>query len=107
MTYALLGPDPDYEVTISKGIGITATIKNQGVFDAINVTATITATGGLVLLGGSKTVFVVDIPIGGEGKAKSMPIGIGKIAIEVQVTCFWGMTGYENTSGFLFLIFIF
>lgn len=107
MLFALLNSDPDFEVTISKGLGITSTIKNQGLGDATNVTATITATGGLVLFGGTKTVSVGDINIGDTGTAKSFLIGIGNIAIEVQVTCFEGMTGYGNESGFLFLIFIF
>ena len=106
MTYALLGPDPDFEITISKGLGVTATIKNMGVLDTTNVTATITATGGLVLFGGTKTVSVGDIAIGDTGTAKSIPIGIGNIAIEVQVTCTQGMTGYGNTSGLLLFFFV-
>ncbi len=105
MTFALLGPDPDFDVTISKGLGVTATIKNQGLFDTTNVTATFTATGGLVL-GRTKTVSVGDLGIGDTGTAKAIFIGIGSIAIEVQVTCYWGMTGNGDTSGFLFLIFI-
>lgn len=105
LNFALLGPDPDFEVTISKGLGITANIKNQGLLDATIVSATITATGGLVL-GRTKTVSVGDIPIGDTGSAKAFLIGIGSIAIEVKVTCFEGMTGYGDTNGFLLLIFI-
>lgn len=105
MLYALLSQDPDFEVTLAKGLGITITIKNQGVLDAINVTATITTTGGFVL-GGTKTVNIGDIAIGDTGIAKTFLIGIGRIAIEVQVTCNDGMTGYEDTSGFLLLIFV-
>ena len=106
MLYALLGPDPDFEVTISKGLGITSTIKNQGLGDATNVTATITVTGGLVLFGGTKTVSVGDINIGDTGTAKTFLIGIGNIAIDVQVTCDEGMTGDGNIDGFLLFFFI-
>jgi len=105
MLYALLGPEPDFEVTISKGLGVTATIKNQGVLDAANVTATITTTGGFVL-GGVKTVNIGDIAIGDTGTAKTFLIGIGSIAVDVQVTCDQGMTGNGNTDGFLLFFFI-
>ena len=106
LAFALLNQDPDFEVTINNGLGITATIKNQGPLDATNVTATITATGGLVLVGGSKTIDIGDIAIGDSQKAKSMPIGFGRIAIEVQVESFEGMTGNGNTDGILLLFFI-
>ncbi len=105
LNFALLGPDPDFEVTISKGLGVTATIKHQGLLDTTNVTATFTATGGLVL-GRTKTVAVGDLDIGDTGTAKAIFIGIGSIAIDVEVTCFWGYTGHANTSGFLLLIFV-
>lgn len=105
MTYALLGPDPDFEVTISKGLGVTATIKNQGLLDATNIKATFTATGGLVL-GRTKTVSVGDLDIGDTGTARAIFIGIGNIAIEVRVTCAQGMTGYGTTTGFLLLFFV-
>ncbi len=105
MIYALLGPEPDFEVTLNKGLGITATITHQGLLDTNNVTATFTATGGLVL-GRTKTVDVGDLDIGDAGTARAIFIGIGNIAIDVEVTCFWGFTGYANTSGFLLLIFI-
>lgn len=78
---------------------------HQGLLDTNNVTATFTATGGLVL-GRTKTVDVGDLDIGTTGTAKAIFIGIGNIAIDVEVTCFWGFTGYANTSGFLLLIFI-
>jgi len=101
-----IGGLPEFEVTISKGLGITATIENIGTDDATNVEATITTTGGFILFGGTKTVSVGDLAVGDTGKARSFLIGIGNIAIEVEVTCDEGATGYANTTGFLLLFFV-
>jgi len=105
MLYALLGQDPDFEVTISRGLGVTATIKNQGIVDATNVTATITATGGIVL-GRTKTEFIGDLNIDDTATAKVIFIGIGNIAVDVKVTCDEGMIGSGTASGFLLLILV-
>ena len=77
----------------------------RGRVDAANVTATIITTGGFVL-GGAKTVNIGDIAIGDTGTAKTFLIGIGSIAVDVQVTCDQGMTGNGNTDGFLLFFFI-
>jgi len=106
LNFALLGPEPDYEVTLSKGLGVTATITHQGLLDTTNVTATFTATGGFVLGSRTKTVTVGDLGIGDTETAKAIFIGIGNMAIDVEVTCFWGMTGYADTSGFLLFFLV-
>jgi hypothetical protein len=105
MTYALLGPDPDFEVTLTKGLGVTATITHQGLLDTTNMTATFTATGGLVL-GRTKTITVGDLNISDTATARAIFIGIGSIAVDVEVTGYWGQTGHGNTTGLLLLFFL-
>ena len=103
----ILGGDHPFEVTLSKGLGVTATITNRlpEPYDTINVTATFTATGGLVL-GRTKTVVIGDIDAGATDTAKWFPIGIGNIAIEVFVISEGGVPGRGNTTGFLLLFFL-
>jgi len=103
-----LVPEPVLEITSIKGpIGVTATINNSGDAKATNVTATIEATGGIILSGASKTVKVGDIDIGKTAKARSLIIGFGKPTIEVTVTCDEGITTNATyVPKFLFIIFI-
>jgi hypothetical protein len=99
--------EPAFNITFAGGIGVTATIENIGEADATNVEALIEATGGLILLGGSKTVAVGDIAVGASADAKSLLIGIGKPVIECTVTCDEGITAnatYEPK--FLLLFFL-
>jgi hypothetical protein len=105
MMYALLGPDPDFDVTLAKGLGVSATITNQGLFDTTNVTATFTATGGLVL-GRTRVISVGDLNIGDTGTARAIFIGIGSIAVDVEVRGYWGQLGFGNTTGLLLLFFV-
>ena len=105
MMYVLLGPDPDFDVTLTKGLGVTATITNQGLFDTTNVTATFTATGGLVL-GRTRAIIAGDLNIGDTGTARAIFIGIGSITIDVEVTGYWGQTGQGSTTGLLLLFFL-
>jgi hypothetical protein len=105
LNFALLGPDPDFDVTLAKGLGVSATITNQGLFDTTNVTATFTATGGLVL-GRTKVIDIEDLNLGDTGTAKAIFLGIGSIAVDVEIGDFWGQSGYGNTTGLLLLFFI-
>ena len=97
---------PMFKVSIKKGFGITATIENIGNANASNVKVNITVTGNFVLWGKVKMVSVGDIAIGNSGKAKSLPIGFGKIVIEAKVTCNEDSAGYGKASGLLLFFFI-
>ncbi|MFO7678241.1 MAG: PQQ-binding-like beta-propeller repeat protein, partial [Thermoplasmatota archaeon] len=92
-----------FDVTIQKGLGVTAQIKNIGSTDATNVQATITISDGVVFFNNVKTVQVGEIKMNTIGKALSIPIGFGKVTIEATVTCDQGGTGYANTTGMLLL----
>ncbi len=99
--------DPAFNISVTGGIGVTATVENNGEGDATNCQVTIEATGGLVIVGGSKTVDLGDIAVGETAEAKSLLIGIGKPTITVTVTCDEGITA--NTTyepKFLLLFFV-
>jgi hypothetical protein len=106
MLYALLGPGPDLEVTVTKGFGVSVDITNNGVVNATNTNVSISTTGGLVLIGKSKIIPVGNITIGDTVSVKSMLIGIGKIAIDIMVTCDYLPPGRQNISGLLLLFLI-
>jgi len=101
-------PEPILEIISIKGpIGVTAKINNTGNAIATNVTATIEATGGIILSGKSRIVSVGDLDIGEIGKAKSMIIGFGKPTIEVTVTCDEGVTANATYTPKFLLLFLF
>ena len=112
LKYALYEPTPDlpeFDINVSGGLGVTATIENIGMAGATNVEATFTFTGGLILLpaGGTKTVAVGDIAAAGTGSANTFVFGIGKPVITVDVTCDEGVAAnatYEPTLVFLFFV---
>lgn len=97
---------PVFTVTITKGLGITATVENVGDVDATNVEVNITVTGGFVFFGRTKTVLVGDIAKNTAVTARSLPIGFGTIVVEAKVTCDEGIQGYGSTTGLLLLFFI-
>jgi hypothetical protein len=83
----ILGGDPPTEVTLNKGLGVTATIADntpEGYPPMINVTVNFTATGGFVL-NPTKTVVIPEIAPQTAGTAKYFPIGFGKITVTVDI----------------------
>lgn len=101
----LLGGLLPYEVTIQKGLGVTATIKNQLPFDEINITVTFTVSGGFVL-NPTKTFFIKQLNASASETLKFYPIGFGRITVEVKVKSEDGLFGLGNKTGFLFFVFI-
>ena len=83
----ILGRDPPTEVTLTKGLGVTATIADNTPEDyppMINVTVTFTATGGFVL-NPTKTVVIPEIAPQTSETVKYLPIGLGKITVTVDI----------------------
>jgi len=106
MNFLLLNGDPAYEVTFSKGLGVTANITNLiAPYDTTNVTITFTATGGFVL-NRELTVLVGDLEPGASGSAKYVPLGFGNIVIDVTIISNEGAPGWGDTTGFLILFFV-
>lgn len=104
----VLGGDPPYELTISKGLGVTATITNNlpDVYPPdVNVTVNFTATGGFVL-NREKGFVIPELASGTTESVKWYPIGFGSIVINVySVTPDIGIGSVEET-GFLILFLV-
>jgi len=98
---------PEFEINITGGIGVTATVTNIGDGDASNVNVTISLDGGLILFGREKSEIISSIAAsGGIGEVKLIPIGIGKLTINVTVTCDEGVEAEATASGFLLLFLV-
>ena len=110
-TNFILGADLPFDVTINKGLGVSATITNKLTeppynVNATNVTVTFTATGGFVL-NPTKTIFIGDMAPGATEKtAKWFPIGFGRITIDVVVNNDGAAIGLAEDTGFLLLFFV-
>lgn len=105
----ILGGYPPFEVSISKGLGVTVTITNnlpEGEEGLVyNLTVNLTATGGFVL-NPIKNVLIAEFEGQTTETVKWFPIGFGSIAIDVACTS--PDVGIEDadTTGFLILFFI-
>jgi len=107
----ILGGDFPFEVTINKGLGVSATI-THGLIEppynlpAHNVTVTFTATGGFVL----NPIKTINIGTMEPGKTvetpKWFPIGLGRTIIKVEVTGDDGLGGLAEDNAILLLILV-
>ena len=101
--------EPELEIEVSGGFGVSATVNNVGNADATNCTVTFTIEGGFFLLpsGGTATVSLETIAQGDSASGKMTVLGIGKPTITVDVTCDEGASAsatYEPTFVFLFFV---
>lgn len=86
--------------SIKGGLGITAVIKNTGTVDATGVSWKIQLTGGLILIGKSKTGSV-NIAAGATATVKDMVLGFGKTTITVTAG-----DASKTATGTAFLILV-
>jgi hypothetical protein len=107
MNFILGGELLPLEITLKKGLGITATIKNllPEPYNQTNITVTFTTIGGFVL-NRTKTFFFEQLNVSASETMKLYPIGFGKITIEVNAISKNAAAGRANTSGFLILFFV-
>jgi len=100
---------PDLEITVNSGIGIGvgATISNDGEAEATDVEWTIHVTGGILkLIDKEFSGTIASLPVGEEETIKSgMIIGLGKIAITVSAECAEGDSEEATGQGTQILIF--
>lgn len=105
----VLGGDPPFEVTISKGLGVTATVTNNLPLteDEIlhNLTVNFTATGGFVL-NREKGFVIPEFREGTTETFKWYPIGFGSIAINVDIKTYEVGIGTVEDTGLLLLLFV-
>ncbi|MBN1280120.1 MAG: hypothetical protein JXA00_00555 [Candidatus Thermoplasmatota archaeon] len=88
-------------ITITGGLGVSATIKNNGTEDLTGVAWSIDLEGGLIIIGKTKSG-TVDIPTGEEATVKSFVLGLGKPTITVTAD-----DATATATGTVFLIFVF
>ena len=97
----------DFSIEIQGGFGVTATIKNIGDTKITNVQWTMTLTGGLVLLGKTKSGTSLPLEPNATATFKDTPIfGFGKTTIKVEVTCAEGVSVSKSVTGTVFLFFV-
>lgn len=111
MAFILGGEQLPFEVTLSKGLGVTATIKNHlpandPGYNQTNISVTFTITGGFVLER-TKIFFIEELNASETTTVKFIPLGIGRITIEVfAISQDSAAMGKENMSGLLILFFV-
>jgi hypothetical protein len=89
------------QITIKGGLGITATIKNNGTTALTNLSWSITLDGKLIFVGKSKTGTVATLAAGADTKVKDFVFGFGKTTITVDAG------GVEATAtGTVLLFFV-
>lgn len=99
-------PAPELNVTIKGGIGVTAAIENIGDAEATNVSANITVEGGLIIIGGQKTVNIPNIAAEATENAKSFVLGFGNPMITVTVTSDEGAGAVANETKLVLLFLV-
>jgi hypothetical protein len=72
-------------ITIKGGLGITATIKNNGTVAMTNLSWSITLDGKFIFVGKSKTGTITTLDAGKETKVRDFVFGFGKTNIAVSV----------------------
>jgi hypothetical protein len=92
---------PPITITIKKGLGVTAVIKNTGATTLTNISWTITLDGKMIFVGKTKTNLIPSLAAGAEYKAKDFVLGFGKTNI---VATAGGASA--NASGFVILIIV-
>jgi hypothetical protein len=88
-------------ITLKGGLGITATIKNVGPTTLTNIDWKIELTGGLIILGKSKTGTIASLASAATAPAKDFVLGFGKTTIAVTAG-----DGSASGSGTVLLIFV-
>ena len=90
------------DLSIKGGLGISLNVQNTGYMNLTNISWTINLDGGFILHGRSAEGILSSLRAGEEHIIRLLPIGFGRITINVQVQ----ETG-KNVTGMLILVFAF
>jgi len=101
-----VGAPPYFEIGLTGGFGISASVSNIGGGPATNVTANISVAYGIILLGGEKIVNIGTLAANSTEIVKSIVIGFGSSMITISVTCDEGAEGAKTSSAFILLFFV-
>jgi hypothetical protein len=94
-------------IEMKGGFGVTATIENTGGTELTDIQWTMTLSGGLILLGKTKSGTVSSLDLNATETFKNTPIfGLGKTTIKVDVTCAEGVIFTKSVAGTVFLFFV-
>jgi thermitase len=97
----------NFKIDITGGFGVTAVITNNGTLNATKIQWKVTLTGGLVILGRTKSGASIPIEPGAFVTIKDTPIiGLGKTTINVEVTCAEGVSVTQTKTGIVLLCFV-
>ena len=88
-------------ITLAGGLGIKATIKNNGTSPMVNISWSIELSGGVIIVGKTKTGIIPSLGAGNETTVKDIVFGIGKPTITVTA----GGTQVVKT-GTVILVFV-
>jgi thiol-disulfide isomerase/thioredoxin len=89
------------QITINGGLGVSATIKNNGTTDITNMNWSITLDGKLIFLGKSKSGTINALAVGESVTVKDFVFGFGKTGIAVEAGGFGA-----SASGRALLFFV-
>jgi hypothetical protein len=100
-SYLFTVAQPPIGITIKKGLGITATVKNTGTTTLTNLSCTITLTGGVILVGRTHTEPIASLAPAASQKVKDFVLGFGKVSIVATAG-----SASANASGTVILIIV-
>jgi uncharacterized membrane protein len=89
------------EITIGGGLGVSATIKNNGTVNLTNVSWSIHLDGKLIFVGKNRNGTITSLAVGEETKVKDFVIGFGKTGILAEVK-----DAKVNATGTALLFFV-
>jgi subtilisin family serine protease len=97
----------NFEINITGGVGVTAVVTNIGSLPATAVHYSFTLTGGLLLIGRSRSGTLAPMDPGDAVTINDAPIlGFGKTIIKVDVTCAEGISVAQIKTGTVILFFV-
>jgi subtilisin family serine protease len=97
----------NFTIDVNGGFGVTAMITNTGTMTATTIHWTISFTGGVMLLGRTKSGTLAPLEPGATMTIKDTPvIGVGRTIIKVDVSCNEAVSATQTKTGTVILFFV-
>jgi hypothetical protein len=106
--HTIIVKEPELEIEVTMGVGLTTVIKNVGDGDAVDVHYSIYLNGGFIISPTSGYVegTIDRITAGGEETVQTFVFGLGRTTIEVQAET-GRISDNETAHAFVFLFYMF
>ena len=93
---------------ITGGVGVSATITNDGDANATNIACTLSVTGGILgKINVEKTISSSTLAVGAVETIKSgLFLGLGTISITISATCDEGVSASQSSSGKILFFYV-